>query len=209
MARRDRYPSSVPVATLARRIVGLPLTVYYGLDHLIRELMKFGVVGSVAFLVDTAVNNGLRQTSLLDDKPLTAKIASATIATVVAFAGNRYWTFRHRNDPGLARGFGLFAFLNLVGIVIAIACLGLSHYVLGFDSLLADNISGNVIGTGLGTLFRFWSYRKWVFTDTPAATPAATQAPLEVPKPATARIAGSARIPGQAAALPVEASPHP
>lgn len=195
----------MPVATLARRTVRIPLTVYYGLDHLIRELMKFGVVGSVAFLVDTAVNNGLRQTSLLDDKPLTAKIASATIATVVAFAGNRYWTFRHRNDPGLARGFGLFAFLNLVGIVIAIACLGLSHYVLGFDSLLADNISGNVIGTGLGTLFRFWSYRKWVFTDTPAAT----QAPPEFPKPATARATGSVRIPGQAAALPVEASPHP
>ncbi len=182
----------------------LPLTVYYGLDRLIRELMKFGVVGSVAFLVDTAVNNGLRQTSLLDDKPLTAKIASATIATIVAFAGNRYWTFRHRNDPGLARGFGLFAFLNLVGIVIAIGCLGLSHYVLGFDSLLADNISGNVIGTGLGTLFRFWSYRKWVFTDTPAAT----QALPEFPMPATARSAAPIRIPGQSA-LPAEASPHP
>jgi len=35
----------------------------------------------------------------------------------------------------------------------------------GFTSALADNISANVVGLGLGTLFRFWSYRKWVFPE--------------------------------------------
>jgi hypothetical protein len=24
-------------------------------------------------------------------------------------------------------------------------------------------VFGNVIGTGLGTVFRFWAYKKWVF----------------------------------------------
>jgi putative flippase GtrA len=48
-------------------------------------------------------------------------------------------------------------------MVIALSCLWLSHYALGLDSPIADNISANVIGLGLGTLFRFWSYRKWVF----------------------------------------------
>lgn len=166
------YSAAVPISAPVRRILKVPLAIYYGLDHLIRELMKFGVVGGVAYLIDTVLNNLLRQTPLLDDKPLTAKILSATAATVFAFAGNRYWTFRHRQDPGLARGFGLFALLNLVGLLIAVACLWFSHYVLGFTSLLADNIAGNIIGTGLGTLFRFWSYRKWVFKSVPEPVPA-------------------------------------
>ena len=43
----------------------------------------------------------------------------------------------------------------------------ISHYLLGLDSALADNISANVVGLVLGTLFRFWSYRKWVFPEVP------------------------------------------
>jgi putative flippase GtrA len=35
--------------------------------------------------------------------------------------------------------------------------------MLGFTSLLADNISTNVIGLVLATTFRFLMYRFWVF----------------------------------------------
>jgi putative flippase GtrA len=41
----------------------------------------------------------------------------------------------------------------------------ISHYLLDFTSTLADNIAANVIGLGLGTAFRFWSYRRWVFPE--------------------------------------------
>jgi putative flippase GtrA len=67
--------------------------------------------------------------------------------------------------------------MNLVGLVISVSCLAISHDLLGFTSPLADNISGNLIGIGLGTLFRFWAYRRFVFNeflDPPRdATPAA------------------------------------
>jgi putative flippase GtrA len=46
-----------------------------------------------------------------------------------------------------------------------LCCLGISRYVLGLSGPLADNVAANVIGLGLGTLFRFWSYRRWVFPD--------------------------------------------
>jgi len=58
--------------------------------------------------------------------------------------------------------------LNAVGLGIALSCLWTSHYLLGLDSPLADNISANVIGLFLGTTFRFWSYRRWVFREHPA-----------------------------------------
>jgi putative flippase GtrA len=186
------YAAPVAVVASASKVWRLLLAPYYGLDHLIRELMKFGVVGTAAYLIDAGVNNLLRQTEALDDRPLTAKGLSVAFATLFAFFGNRFWTFRHRSDPGLARGLALFFFLNFVGLLIAVGCLAISHYVLGFTSLLADNVAGNIIGTGLGTLFRFWSYRKWVFraVDMPGTASGAARAPnLPADRPA--------RIPGQ------------
>ncbi len=136
------------------------LAAYYRLGHLVRELMKFGVVGGVAFLVDIGVFNLLLHAT---DKPLTSKTISTLAATTVAYAGNRTWTFRRRSRSGLAREYGLFFLLNGVGLLIALACLAISHYALDFTSTLADNIAANVIGLGLGAAFRFWSYRRWVF----------------------------------------------
>lgn len=141
------------------------------LDVVYREMLKFGAVGAVAFVVDIGLFN-LLSTSLwpgdgappLDGHEKLAKIASASTATVVAWLGNRYWTFRHRRQASRPREFAMFAFMNVLAMIIAVLSLTISHDVLGFTSTLADNISGNVIGIGLGTLFRFWAYRTFVFT---------------------------------------------
>ncbi|NMM22942.1 MAG: GtrA family protein, partial [Phycicoccus sp.] len=99
---------------------------------------------------------------VLNDKPLTARIISASVATIAAWLGNRLWTFRHRRNRQARYELALFVFFNVVAMGISVACLGLSRYVLGLDSQLSDNIT-NIIGIGIGTLFRFWSYRKFVF----------------------------------------------
>jgi putative flippase GtrA len=67
----------------------------------------------------------------------------------------------------MGREYLMFFGLNAVALLIAISCLWFSHYVMGWDSALADNISANVVGLGLGTTFRFWSYRKFVFPAIP------------------------------------------
>lgn len=140
-------------------------------EHLIHELAKFGVVGAFAYVVDITVFNLLRSgDGPLNDKPLTAKIISTVLATTVAFIGNRQWTFRHRERTNLRREYVLFFALNAVALVIALSCLGISHYLLGFTSPLADNLSANIIGMALGTVFRFWAYRRFVFTA-PLALP--------------------------------------
>lgn len=145
-----------------RTLLGL----YHRLGHLVRELMKFGVVGMCALVVDVGTFNALLYaggSGPLDGHPLTAKTVSVVLATTVAYAGNRYWTFRHRSRSGLRREYVLFFLLNGVGLGIALACLGSSHYLLGLHSALADNVAANVVGLGLGTAFRFWSYRRFVF----------------------------------------------
>jgi putative flippase GtrA len=135
--------------------------------HLIHEMGKFGAVGGISFLVDIVLFNFA--VGALGMERLTAKTFSTVVAASIAFVGNRFWTWRHRERSGLAREYGLYFFFNAVGLGIGLGCLAVSHYGLGaiwpsaFKSLLADNISANLVGTALGTLFRFWAYRRFVF----------------------------------------------
>ena len=137
------------------------------LDVLVREMVKFGLVGAVAFVVDVAVFNLLRfgfgGGGPLEAKPLSAKVISTIAATIVAWLGNRLWTFRHRRRASAQRELVLFFVFNAAGLAIALSCLAFSHYVLDLRTALADNISANGIGLVLGTLFRFWAYRRFVF----------------------------------------------
>lgn len=139
-------------------------------QSLAREISKFGAVGLVGTAVDFSVFNLLRffgsnGEGVLFDQPLTAKVVSVVLATMVTFTGNLLWTYRHRQGTrqNIASSYILFFVFNAIGLSFALACLWVSHYLLGLTSALADNISANVIGLGLGTIFRFWAYRKWVF----------------------------------------------
>jgi putative flippase GtrA len=125
------------------------------------------VVGSVGFVVDVGLFNLLRfagDPGLLEHKPLTAKAISVACATVVTYLGNRHWTWAHRERSARHREAMLFFLFNGLGMAIALACLAVSHYLLGLHSVLADNISANGVGLALGMLFRFWAYRTYVFT---------------------------------------------
>ncbi|WP_223878489.1 GtrA family protein [Microbacterium radiodurans] len=131
--------------------------------RLIGQLASFGLVGGLAFVVDLAVYNAVRAT-VLQDSPIWSKVVSVAVATAFAWLGNRYLTFRRERSPHAVREGVLFAVVNVVGLLIAAGCLFVSHYVLGFTSQLADNISGNGVGLVLGTAFRFAAYRWLVFS---------------------------------------------
>lgn len=148
--------------TLVRRL-------YATVVAMLPELGKFGVVGLVGLVVDVGGFNLLRFAGgegPLHDYPLTAKIVSSALATVVSWLGHRYWTFHHGRRDAVHHEFLLFLVFCTIGTGIAVGCLALSHYVLGFESALSDNIAANVVGLGLGTAFRFWAYRTVVFSHT-------------------------------------------
>lgn len=135
------------------------------IDVLYREMIKFGVVGAVAFVVDMGLFNLLRST-VLEHKPTTATVISAAVATLVAWLGNRSWTFRHRRSRRAHHEALLFALTNGVAMLIQAGCIAFSNYVLDVQSLAFDN-AAKIIGIGLGTLFRFWAYRSFVFAHQP------------------------------------------
>ena len=146
------------------------------------ELVRFGSVGALAYVVDVGLFNLLRYGpgTLLGDRPLTAKVVSVAVATVCAWLGNRYWTFAGRRTATRAREFAGFAVVNVGGMLIAVGCLWFSHYVLDLRTPLADNVSANGVGLVLGTAFRYVAYRRVVFTgnqNSAVRAPVPTSAP--------------------------------
>jgi putative flippase GtrA len=145
--------------------VSLVSTLYQRFRLLIHEGAKFGVVGLTGSIVT------LGGADVLTFDVGINRYASLTIATIVAtfvtFVGNRYWTFRHRQGAGTTRESVMFFVLNGVGLLIQYASLALFWDGLGLHTKLWYNVA-NFIGLVVGTLFRFWSYRRWVWHVRPS-----------------------------------------
>ncbi|MCA1820198.1 MAG: GtrA family protein [Pseudonocardiaceae bacterium] len=137
-----------------------------------RELVKFAVVGGITYVVDITLFTLLKVT-VLEPKPVTAKIMAVLVATIVSYVLNREWSFRTRGGRDRHYEASLFFLICGIGLVINAAPLWISRYVLDLRvpvvSLLAqeaaDFASANVIGTLLAMAFRWWAFRRYVFPD--------------------------------------------
>lgn len=138
------------------------------LRPMVAELIKFVVVGGFCFVLDLGLFNLLHFG--LELGPLTSKTISTVVATAVSYVGNRLWSFAHRvSDSGAQRrDLTVYAAINVVGLVITLVPVGVTHYLLGLTGQVALNVAA-VIGTAFATVFRFLAYRRWVFVGDPDA----------------------------------------
>jgi putative flippase GtrA len=135
-----------------------------------REVAKFGAVGAAAFVVDSVVFLWL-MAGPMEGSNVKSKVVASVVATIFSYAANRFWTFRHRRQSNVMREFVLFAIMNVIGMGIAAACVFVAQYWLGVTSTTGIFIAGSVVGLILGTIFRFFAYRFWVFTEELDADP--------------------------------------
>jgi putative flippase GtrA len=144
------------------------------LAELIPELTKFGVVGLIGSVIDLGGAAYLH--GAVGVGPMVSKGLSIAAATVFTYLGSRFWTFRHRVNQAFLREGTLFVALNVVGLAIAECVIAVVSYGLDMKGSLAYN-AASVAGTGLGTIFRYFSYKKWVFlAGVPGAAMAAGEA---------------------------------
>ena len=160
-------------ATIAR----LPQFIQpFALRH--HELIKFAIVGGTAFIIDSAIFYTLKLT-VLESKPVTAKVIAGVIAVIASYILNREWSFRDRGGRERHHEALLFFAFSGVGVLLSMAPLWVSSYV--FDlrvptvSLTVENIadflSAYIIGNLMQMAFRFWAFRRWVFPDQFARNP--------------------------------------
>ena len=141
---------------------------YERFRQLIHEGAKFGIVGIIGLIITDGGTNLLKPTFHIGW--LTANVIATIIATTFAYVASRYWTFRHRVRTSVRREGILFFFFNGVGLAIQLACLGFTVHVLGMPGKYPANVA-LFVGIVFGTLFRFWSYRKWVWASKPQGPP--------------------------------------
>lgn len=142
------------------------------------EVLSFLAVGGTGYVVDVVVFNLLRSTATFGAwDPSVARVVAVAVAMVVTYLGNSLLTWRGSGGEDKRREVALFVVFNLIGLGISVLTLTVSHDLLGLTSRLADNISANVVGLALGTMFRFWSYKTFVFAHTGDAPPAGEAGP--------------------------------
>jgi putative flippase GtrA len=161
-------------ATIAR----LPRVIRpYAEQH--HELIKFAIVGASTFVIDSAIFYTLKLT-ILEPKPVTAKIISGIVAVIASYILNREWSFRDRGGRERHHEALLFFGVSGIGVLICMAPLWFSSYVLQLRvpdvSLtvenIADFVSAYIVGNLLQMAFRFWAFRRWVFPDEFGRAPA-------------------------------------
>jgi len=155
---------------------------YERFRQLIHEGAKFGIIGIAGVFLNIGIANALYFIG-----PIKAATVAVIVTTIISYVANRYWSFRHRERTTVPRETVMFFVLNGVGLLIQWAVIGLTYYGLDQTGRLAYNIA-NITGIVLGTLFRFWSYRKWVW-----AAPQSAPAGHEELEPALASASGQPR----------------
>ncbi len=142
------------------------------------ELIKFAIVGATTFVIDLAIFFTLKLT-VLEPKPVTAKIIAGVVAVIASYILNREWSFRNRGGRERHHEALLFFGVSGVGVVLSMAPLWVSSYVLMLrvpmvplmTENIADFVSAYIIGNLLQMAFRFWAFRRFVFPDEFARDP--------------------------------------
>jgi putative flippase GtrA len=119
--------------------------------QLLLEFLRFGVVGTIGFIVDTAVlYAGLALGLGLYGGRAVSYLAAAT----TTWALNRVWTFRGRGNGRVHQQWALFLLVNLIGFamnygtyaaLIAFVPMVAAHPVLGVAAGAIAGMFGNFL----------------------------------------------------------------
>ena len=165
---------------------------YVRFRQIIHEFAKFGMIGVVGLAITNVGYDLLHSHGI---GPVTSATVATIAATIVAYLGNRYWSFRHRERTNIPREGLIFFALNGIGLLIQDAAVAFNSYALHKEHhKLAEFVALNC-GIAIATVFRFWSYRRFVWADPASAavaiTPAGSHGPSAGAQPPAVRADGS------------------
>ena len=125
---------------------------------LFKELTAFGLIGALALVIDISIFAWLAPHGAIK-----AKAVSSTVSTAFAYVGNRHLSFSHRARTGIARETSFFFGINLITLVFSELVIALFVYPLGYAHGSRTVFFVNLGTIAVGTVFRFWTYKRFVF----------------------------------------------
>ena len=125
---------------------------------LIEQFLKFGVVGTIAFCIDSGVLMLLSQAFGVD--PVLSAAVSFCVSVVFNYMASMRYVFTHREDMSRGREFVIFIVLSAVGLAINEICMAVGVAVLGTSALMVTVTK--LFATAVVMVWNFFSRKKWL-----------------------------------------------
>lgn len=142
--------------------------VVFGMNRLLAQIVKFGVVGVLATLVDFVIMIALHE--WLGMNPIIASAISFTVSAIFNYLASMRYVFTHREDLSKTHEFIVFFVLSVVGLLLN-SCImwagELSFTALGVAYANGPYYVGvKVVATGVVMVWNFVSRKVWLDADT-------------------------------------------
>lgn len=128
---------------------------------LIEQVLKFGIVGFAAFVVDYGVLMLLSQ--FLGMNAVLASGISFVVSCTFNYLASMRYVFRHREGMSKRREFTIFVALSVVGLAINELVMWAGTAMAG-ESALAITVT-KVIATAVVMVWNFLSRKRWLDAD--------------------------------------------
>lgn len=128
------------------------------MERLIQQVLKFGVVGVLAFGIDYGVLMLLSQVFGMN-AVLSAGI-SFCVSVVFNYVASMRFVFTHRDDMSRSREFVIFIVLSTIGLVINELVMWAGTLWLGESALAVTAVK--VFATAVVMVWNFVSRKKWL-----------------------------------------------
>ena len=116
--------------------------------QLLAQIMKFGVVGAIAFVIDFGVMVFLTEAFGLD--PVISATISFTVSVIFNYLASMRYVFRHREGMSRRREFVIFIVLSVLGLIINDALMWV-----GTDALTLDYRLVKIFATAVVMVWNF------------------------------------------------------
>lgn len=141
------------------------------MHELIRQFVRHGIVGSVAFLVDFSLMVFFHE--VLGWDPLVASAFSFVASVIVSYWGSMKWVFARRDDMSRRKEFVIYMVLSLIGLILNSLCMWIGQQALALRGIdWSDGIYYmvvKVVATFIVTFYNFFSRRRWLDAGNPNA----------------------------------------
>ena len=126
------------------------------LKRLVRQFLKFSIVGVIAFVIDFGLMVAL--TELAGLPPVVSAGVSYCVSTVFNYVASMRYVFAHREGLSRTREFIIFVTLSVIGLGLNEAIMWLGGRLVGDEWYMLTK----VVATALVMFWNFFSRKRWL-----------------------------------------------
>ena len=131
------------------------------MEQLVRQFMKFGVVGVIAFVIDYGLMVAL--TELAGVNYLVSATISFTVSVIFNYLASMRYVFTHKEGLSRRREFVIFVVLSVIGLGLNDLLMWVGSSLMGISYLIVK-----IVATAIVMVYNFITRKVFLDGDTRA-----------------------------------------